>query len=225
VFIETLGVEKTCLDGTASVSLRLPLDTFQAPHLDVPDLTGNSTNVGDLSVILKYVLWKNCATNDLVSAGLAITTPTGPGSFAGLGGDFGAPHGTTFQPFLGYLFNAGRWFLHGFLTLDVPTEGGEPTLLGNDIGVGYFLCQHGDSAGLITAVIPTFEVHVNNPLNHRGTTPSFTDPAAIPDGVNLTAGVNFQLRRGGRLALGFAAPVTGPRPFDFEVLAQFRCGF
>src|SRR5436309_2389723 len=66
----------------ASVGLRLPLDTYNAANT-VPWLDGTSTDIGDLSVIFKYVLWRDEEEGHLISAGLAVTPPTGPGSFAG----------------------------------------------------------------------------------------------------------------------------------------------
>ena len=77
---------------------------------------------------------------------------------------------------------------------------------------------------LLTAVIPTFEAHVNDPLNHRGAF-NFADPAGTADWVDLTSGVTFEFRRRATLAVALVTPVTGPKPFDFEVLAQLNVRF
>ena len=70
----------------------------------------------------------------------------------------------------------------------------------------------------IRSIAPTFEVHVNDPLNHRGPFNS-GDPVAMRDIVNLTYGINFGIGRRTNFTLGTVTPVTGPRPFSFETMA------
>jgi hypothetical protein len=53
VYRETFGAEKTFLGGDASVGLGLPLNTLTADS-EIPGLNGSNTDVGDLTVILKY---------------------------------------------------------------------------------------------------------------------------------------------------------------------------
>ena len=221
VYRETFGLEKTCLGGAASVGLRLPLNEFFA-DTSLAGLTGTPTTVGDLSIILKYALWRSADNSRVVSAGLAVTAPTGPDSFAASG--LRRFHSTTLQPFAGYLWAGGNCFLHGFAAVDVPTDANDVTLLFNDLGVGYFLYRAAEPDRFLTAVAPTFEVHVNTPLNHRGG-PILANALVPSDVVNLTAGVNLMFLGKTRLGLGVVAPVTGPRPFDVEVVAQLRCSF
>jgi len=87
--------------------------------------------------------------------------------------------------------------------------------------MGYFLYQKCNSTEGITAVVPTVEVHVNTPLNHRGVL-AFTDPAGNPDQVNITAGVNFEYGDASSSGVAFSTPVTGPRMFSFQILFQVR---
>jgi hypothetical protein len=220
---ETFGLEKTFFDRSASFGLRLPLDTLNADST-FPQFDGAHTSVGDLTAIFKYAFWQNPDTGSLLSGGLAVTAPTGPDSFANSGA-ITPFHSTVLQPYAGYIFAGERWFLHGFLAAAIPTESQDVTLLYNDVGVGYvaYLDSTGCSKGL-TAIVPTFEVHVNNPLNHRGAFDIF-DPAGTPDWVVLTAGTTFEFNRRATLAVGLATPVTGPRPYDIEVLAQFNLRF
>ena len=75
--------------------------------------------------------------------------------------------------------------------------------------------------GWLSGIAPTVEVHVTTPLNHRGLL-SFSDPAGTPDIVNLSYGINFEFNERTRLAVGLANPITGPRPFDTEVMAHLR---
>jgi hypothetical protein len=223
VYRETFGLEKTFLDGDASIGLRLPLNTLHADSL-VPGLGGHETDVGDLSVFLKFALWRNVNTGSLFCTGLAVTAPTGPDSFAGFP-DLSSPvHTTVIQPYAGYLWSRGNFYVHGFSALDVPARTGDVTLLYNDVGVGYFLHRDRTGTALLSAVVPTFEVHVNTPLNHRSAF-NFTDPAATPDVVALTSGATFEFARRCTFAVGIVTPVTGPRPFNIEVLTQLNVRF
>jgi hypothetical protein len=219
VYRETFGLEKTCLDGQASVGLRVPLDTLTA-NSEIPALSGSNTDIGDLTFILKYVVCQNTDTGSLLSAGLAVTAPTGPTGFAG--SHLTTFHNTILQPYLGYIWNAGNFFIHGFAAVDAPTDANDVTYLFNDIGAGYHL--RGEKDGFITDIAPTVEAHFSNPLNHRGAL-TFTDPAGSSDLVDITAGVTLEFRKGCTLALGVVTPLTGPRPFDFEVLAQLNIRF
>jgi hypothetical protein len=133
-------------------------------------------------------------------------------------------HETTLQPFVGYRFGWGDFFVHGFTSVDVPTDGNDVTMLFNDIGVGYYAYRNRDEDAIVRAIIPTFEVHVNTPLNHRGAL-NFNDLAGTADTVDLTFGATFELGQRSTLAVAFVTPVTGPRPFDYEILAQLNIRF
>lgn len=219
----TVGVEKTCLDGNASVGLRLPWDTLNADSL-VPGFGGESNAVGDLTIILKGVLLGDRDLGRVLTTGLAITTPTGPDRFAGYDNITANPHTTVLQPFIGGVWGMGDFFVQGYTALDVPTRSNDVTMWYTDIGVGYFLYRNNCCDSGITAIVPTLEVHVNSPLNHRGILHS-TDPRGTPDVVALTTGVTFEVHRNITLALGCVTPVTGPRPFDWEMLAQVNVRF
>jgi hypothetical protein len=208
--------------GDASFGLRLPLDTYNAANT-VPGLDGTSTDIGDLSVIFKYVVWRDEKAGHLISAGLAITPPTGPGSFAGSENIKGF-HNTSLQPFCGSIWNLGPAYIQHFTAVDAPTDLNDVVLLSNDVGIGYFLYQKPGSGCWITAVVPTVEVHVTTPLNHRGIL-ALTDKAGTPDMADVTGGINFEYCDRSDLGVGFAVPLTGPRMFDFEILAQVRCRY
>jgi hypothetical protein len=70
---ELFGFEKTFLDGNASFELRAPV--FQ--------VAGNrgveGGDFGDLTVLVKYALLHDRQSGDVLSVGLALTAPTGPG--------------------------------------------------------------------------------------------------------------------------------------------------
>jgi hypothetical protein len=218
------GIEKTFLDGEASIGLRAPLDSVTANTATSRasgNFGGTSTAVGDLSIYGKYVLLENRETGSLLSGGFAVTAPTGPGRFAGFDTYAPSPHGTSFQPFIGYIYNAGRLYFHGFTIVDVTTTGHDPVLLYNDFGLGYFILRPDPNAmsmPLISMIVPTFEVHVTDPLNHRNPF-SLRDPAGMTDIVNLTYGINIGIFERTLVTFGVVTPVTSPKPFDFEAMA------
>jgi hypothetical protein len=220
------GMEKTFNEGRGSFGLRLPLNTLTADNrmpARFQQLGGTSTALGDLSVFAKYVFEDDRATGNLVSAGLAITPPTGPDTFAGSRAVQGV-HTTTFQPFLGYIWNYRKLYLHGFSAFDFPADFREATLLFNDVGLGYYLYRNPDPDGLLMVIAPTFEVHVSTPINHRDVF-NANEVGATQDVVNLTYGVNVGLARDAMLTFGFVTPVTSPKPFDYEAILLLNLRF
>lgn len=208
---ETLGVEKT-LFGDASIGLRLPF--FEG--IDTQDF-----KVGDLSFLLKYAAINHRDTGDALSLGLIVTAPTGqiPDRFDAARNE--NVHDALVSPFIGYVWNWNNFFVHGFHSIMVATDSSDVTEVFNDLGFGYWLCRTDDPGRLVTGVIPTFEVHVNTPVNHRvGSTPQ-----VYRDIVDLTFGSHFEFKK--RYILGVAAvtPVTNPRGFDFEVIANLNFRF
>jgi hypothetical protein len=209
---EIFGFEKTFLGGNASVGVRLPI--FQIDG----DGGVSDSDFGDVSFVLKYAVLNDLQTGNVLSGGLVVTAPTGPDAVLFTGEDI---HPTLLQPFVGYIFNLDSFYVHGFTSLVVPTDSRDATVLFNDIGIGCWLYRsNGD--GFLNAIVPTFEAHINTPLNNRGTDHS---PLGFPDFVVLTGGVHFGLCRSSVLTLGMATPVTGPQPFDVEAIAQFNFRF
>jgi hypothetical protein len=217
------GVEKTFFDGQGSVGIQAPLNSVTATST-VPKQFGNyggtSTAVGDMSIYAKYILLEDRQTGNLLSGGLAICPPTGPGRFAGLNSFSSIVNTTSFQPFVGYIYTAGRFYVHGFLAVDVPASSQDVTLLYNDVGFGYFLIRPDPKSELdplISMVAPTFEIHVTDPLNHRDPL-NPRDPAGMADIVNFTYGLNIGIKSRTVITLGIVTPVSSPKPFDFEAL-------
>jgi hypothetical protein len=222
LYRESLGMEKAFLDGRTSAGLSLPLNTVTMDSV-VPNLNGTHTETGDLTCYFRYALWRDRANDNWLTAGLAVTAPTGPSTIAGID----APsilHSTLLQPYLGYLWNFGNVYIQGFLAVDTPTDTRDVTLIYNDVGLGYFLYRTRDRSRLLTAVAPTAELHISDPLNHRGPL-SATNPLASFDIVDIGLGANIELFGRSRLGLEVVSPLTGPRPFTIEALAQFRIRF
>ncbi|MEA2631724.1 MAG: hypothetical protein QOE66_1943 [Chloroflexota bacterium] len=219
VYREFFGFEKTFLDGRSSLGLRLPLNSISARG--VPG--GTSTALGDLTVFGKYALLMD-RERGVFSLGMAVTPPTGPAAFAGAAYTR-ARNPTYLQPFIGVLRPMGRWYVQGFSGINVPTDSRVVTMYYNDLGIGYYLHQARRDDALVSAVVPSMEVHVNTPLNHRGGFSDVRDPGATIDSVNLTFGLSTVLRRRTVLSAGFVTPVTGPRPFDIEAIATLNLAF
>ena len=208
---EIFGFEKTFLDGFASVEVRLPL-LQQSSTVDGLGFQ----NIGDLTIIGKYAFLLDQATGNVLSSGLAVTAPTGP-SVATIDGSL---HSTLLQPWFGYIWNADRFFVQAFHSVVVPTDARDVTLLFNDVGLNFWLYRN-PSPRFVDFIVPSFEVHVTTPLNHR----SAGDLLDVPDLVVLTSGIHVGLFRNGTLSLGVAVPVTGPQPFHIEAFTQLNWRF
>jgi len=220
VFREVMGFEKTFHDGDGSFGVRLPINTVSANSTitgNFAKLAGTSTAVGDLSFFAKYVFLRDPATGSLLTGGLAISTTNGPRQFAGAK-YLASLDSTSIQPFVGYIWRRDRFYLHGFSAIDTPASTHLATMVFNDVGIGYFVLKSTDPQDWLTAIAPTFEVHVNSPLTHGDWT-NRNDPGGVPNVVNLTYGINFEFNRRSILTFGMVTPVTGPRPFDYEVVA------
>jgi hypothetical protein len=200
---EVIGFEKTFLNGRASFEMR-------APMTQVGPTFGGSSDFDALTMVFKYAAYDNRDTGDIISAGLAVTVPTGPDITIGVGSNINP---TLLQPYVGYAFNFGRAYLQGFSEIIVPTDSNLPTFVGNDIGAGYRLES--------VPVIPTFEVHINDGLNHQG---SLATPIGFTDSVILTGGVHILLGRSD-LTLGVTTPVVGPLLYSVEGIVQFNWRF
>jgi hypothetical protein len=222
VYRENFGFEKTFFDGNASLGMRFPLDTLSV-NTGFKPIGGTSTAVGSLSIFGKYVLWQADEGKKLISTGMMLTTPTGPTRFAGSPAAFGF-HDTLFQPFIGFFWQWDRAFIQGFTAVEVPSNSSDVTMYFNDLAVGYFLYRSEDPSAFLRAFVPTFETHINTPLNHRGALKPF-DPAGAPDVVDFTYGSSLYLGQRSVLSIGVATPVTGPRPFGYEFLALLNVYF
>jgi hypothetical protein len=220
------GLEKTFDEGRGSIGIQLPLDSLTADSTisgPIAKPGGTSTALNDLTVFTKYILKRNRATGSLISAGLAVTPTTGPATFSGAN-YLVAVHDTIVEPFIGYLWRRGDFYLHGFLAIDVPTSVRDVTIVYNHVGVGYYVYRDPEPDAFLTALVPTFEVHVSDPLTH-GDWNNVLDLTGTPNIVNLTYGVNALVGPNSVFTFGVVTPVTGPRPFSYEVLFLFNFRF
>jgi hypothetical protein len=208
---QTFGFEKTFLDGYASIGMRLPFAQVQG------DGSLGQQDIGDMSWLFNYALYRDTATGSVLSAGIMATLPTGPPVYT-LAGNI---HPALVQPFFGYRWATDRFYVQGFTSSAFPTDSRFVTGMFNDIAVGYWLYRDRSRDAFISAVIPTLETHVTTPLNHRGANSLIT----VPDIVALTGGVHIGFANRAILTIGVTVPVTGPQVFPVEAVAQFNFRF
>jgi hypothetical protein len=172
--------------------------------------------IGDLSLVFKYALLDDPETGDVFSAGVMLTVPTG----RVVRPDFAyAARDVQFQPFVGYVVSADRWYVHAFHSIAVGTDPRDAVYLSNDVGVGYRIWRAADR--LVTEITPTAEVHVATPLSGRNP----NGPVYATDTLVLTPGLHVRIGRGGLLSAGVAVPLTGPRQFRVESLVRLNWYF
>ena len=213
-----IGFEKT-LGEDASIGMRLPfLSLAGDPGLQ-------SIFTGDISIILKYALFNDPPAGNVFSVGLVISVPSGGtpvfrdlttqgGGRRTLVADRLYP--VILQPCFGYIYNiTDDLYLHGFHSVSVPTDSNDVTFMANDVGLGYWLYRNPE--GRLKGIIPTFEVHINTPFDHR-----VVGPVTMQDQVNLTAGCHVAFSR---CVLGGAVGIPLNGPNQIEALASFNMHF
>ncbi len=247
---EMFGFEQQLGDGSASISMRLPLYSVAPGVQNNAAFVGGQigtfgvgtegrTSLGDLTTVFKQALIYDPSGGNVLSWGTALVAPTGPATIGGVTPAFtldGVQHTGSIQPFLaGYKSLSGAnsgWFVQGFFAVDTPFTTTDATYLFNDWGVGYI---HRTQGNWLTAIVPTMEVHVANPLNNRTHTARAT-PALIAatgynlltgsayyfDQVNITSGVTCVLNHRSTLSLGVCAPVAQPHPYNYELQILFN---
>lgn len=201
VHVETVGFEKTFLDGAGSFGFRAPVVQQSGDF--------GSDDIGDVSFIFKYALYDDRQTGNLFSAGLVVTAPTGRSIDLYDGPDI---HSTLIQPYIGAIWALDRFYMNGFAEAVIATDSRDVSFGALDVGMGYRVSDY---------FIPTFEAHVNTSFNHHGID---NDPIGFADSVILTSGFHTLIGRA-ILTVGVAVPVTGPRLEDVEAIVQFNYRF
>jgi hypothetical protein len=219
-YVYNFGIEKTFNNGLGSVGIRVPLDNLTANSFGNIVRTPTSTAPGNITIFSKYILAQNVRTGSLITACWAISPQTATGRFAG------APYlfplnSTYFQTCLAYIYNYNNWYFQGFSGFSFSANSNDVSMIYNDLAVGYFLLRNQDSSRFLTALAPTVELHVNNPLNHRDPF-NRLDLAGSPDSVDFTFGLNFGFRNTAVLTAALVTPVSSPRPFDSEAILMLN---
>ena len=208
---EIFGFEKTFLDGKASIEVRLPI--FEGTGAFDGDFNG--THFGDITSIFKYAVLLD-PQGLTFSTGLALTVPTGPAIEL----DTSNYRSVLFQPFVGYLYRFGDVYVQGFNSIVVSTSSQDPTLLFNDISVGYRF-YNGRSGDFVRSIDSVLEAHLTTPLDHRGE----SSELIVTDIFSSTAGLHFGVGQRSFLTLGLNGTWTGPRPYGIEGIVNLDIRF
>jgi hypothetical protein len=240
----TLGFEKTFLDGTASIDIRMPfVSSFDAT---MPGLNVGNGNVGDLSLFYKDLLY----ADDMVSmaAGLGLGLPTGDDAEFQSFTDTAVVKNDAvhLMPFFGTMIVPNEaWFVQAFVELDFAASGNEvqsrfgsfgqyteQNLFHADFTFGRWLYDNPD-AYYVEGIAAIVELHYTTTVND-------TDLVQFPsDGVsgfmgnfnnrvdflNLTGGIHFQIGPLSNLRIGCVVPLRSEaenRQFDSEIQVQFN---
>jgi len=183
-----LGFEKTFFDGWTSVEMRMPF--MGSIDAQLPSVGFSSGNIGNLTVVLKSLLYMDDTT--AVGAGVAIETPTGSDSFTRIDTTWlqFRNDATHFLPYIGFVWSPGdpRWgwgnglFFSGYAQIDINAASNAIDVLGPnnvpasslgkltdqnlgflDISAGYWL--HRDpNAPRLTGLAVVTELHYTTTL-------------------------------------------------------------
>jgi hypothetical protein len=220
---QTLGVEKTFLNGDASIGLRLPFLQLLGPT------NVDRQTVGDLTMILKFALINNPIQDvgasgllggEVLSTGLVVTAPTG-GS-ATFSADDPKVHPAVIQPFVGAIMPMGRWYWQTFQSFAFPTDSRDTTFYLGSFQAGYLLYRDTTGTRTVRAITPVAELHINTPLNNRGI---LRLPIGQADVVSLTTGLSVGLGSRSMLNTGVNVPLTGPKPYAVEAMVHLNFQF
>jgi hypothetical protein len=247
----TPGFEKTFLDGTWSVELRMPFVGSIDTQLE--SVAIESGNFGNLAVLVKNLLYMDDST--AVGVGLGIDTPTGSdvdtllGDADRIGLRF---HNQSLHllPFIGFVTQpSDDLFFTGFLQVDIAANGnnverldfdGTPTgdslgiytdqnLLLLDIGVGRWLYRN-PSPERWTGLAAVAEIHYLTTLQETdaiAVNTAFTDfvitnPQGSLSVVNLTAGLQLQMFNLSSLRVGGVFPLGNEDHRLFDAEVQVQ---
>ena len=245
-----LGLESRFGNGLWSLELRMPFtQQYDFVFSGIRSAENHGGSIGNLSVLLKRLVYYNPCTSVVV--GLGVETPTGSDFLSRtqminvrISND--AVH---LVPYIGFLHSPNDcWFLHAFVELDVATSGNHITfvdangfhdggkcndqpLLYVDASLGRWL--HRDPcARLLTGVAALAEIHYTKTIQNTDTVTATPDPpmsgitvanlANQMDVVNLTAAIHFEIAGNTNLRVGGVFPITmgNDRFFDAEIAAQ-----
>ena len=242
-----LGVEKTFLDGAASLDVRLPfVGGYRAS--DPGNYALSSGNLGNLSLTLKGLLYRD--EQLALAAGAALALPTGSdlsGTVAGQAFTL-RNNAVHLLPYAGFLSTPGDVnFFQGFVQLDFAANGNDlalgplatkagtftqQNLLYLDFTAGHWLFRDLDSGRRLEGVALFGELHYTSTIGNaqrlnftgngfNGALGSLTNHL---DFLNLTSGLHFQLGPLANLRVGAVVPLrTNPnRQFNSEVQVSFN---
>ena len=243
------GFERTFNDSWTSAEVRLPfagtIDSTQMLDESLMTTGGSATELGNLSVALKQLLWRT--ESSALSGGLSVELPTADDTVIENRALFMRRSGesVTVAPYLGLLMApTDRTFIQGFSQVSFDTNG-ETVLVEDrysgqsaggrlqDSSVLYASVQGGvwlyraDPAAdaTLTGLAGVLELHFNEMLqsadsfaaNVGGVPLEFGSVGNRANVVNLTTGLTAQLYRRTNLTMSVVVPTSSDRQFDSEL--------
>ena len=251
----TFGIERAFQNGDWSVEVRLPMTTgidLTTPATD-PDLQLSGGEMGDLSVILKRLVYRS---DDLaIAVGMGVMSPTGADARATLP-DLNMQidlHNDAVHllPFIGLTSApADWWFYHTFVQIDAATQGNritvdrgladfesgrlnDATLLFVDVGGGAWLFNDPGAGGL-SGVAVIGELHYTRALQDPDRFDAVNSLLSFrshegDDFLNLTTGLHLGWRNWAAARIAGVFPLDlddrHGRLFDAELQASVVCRF
>lgn len=230
------GFEQAFLDNSVSLGLRVPFYTLDAEGKDVVALPGPgpavvpgrdgfaTTHFGNVSAVIKVLLWEDRASGSLLSGGAIVSFPTASSKKINPGMSTLA----FAQPYVGFIVQQGDLFVQGFSSITLSVAGAQSIVLFNDVGVGYYVYRDTSGGSLLKSIAPTLELHVFTPLKQADPNVDvfgIVDDLRLHDIVNVTLGTTFEFSNRSTLGVGAVVPLTGPKPFDVEGLVQLNYRF
>ena len=239
----TPGIEKTFFNGMSSIEVRMPFASTLSNTLFVasPNDT-SSTELGNLTIYLKQLLY---TSNTLaVSGGLGLTLPTASNAtvFDTLGGlplTYTQNQSVHLLPFLGSLYTpTDQLFVQQFLQFDFDANGNAVSLADNNnilqpagrlnemsflyysVGAGYWLYNDPNSDRLFTRIAPIVELHYNKSLTQ---TDALLSPSNL-DLLNGVVGMTATMGQNKTLTLAYTSPLSNfhDRQFNGELRVMFN---
>ena len=247
----TLGIEKMFFDDLWSCEVRMPFNS--AFDAQTPAFGANGGNVGNLSVILKNLLYVDDYTS--VAAGLGLNLPTGSDFEGRVGTSQLSFENDSFHilPYIGFVTALDEvFFVQGFWQIDVATSGNEVLLQtgANNQSLGYLNDQnlmyldlavggwlyHNPYAERLTGLALLGELHYTTTLQNsdqiraddQGTQIFISNPFNRQDITNGTVALQFEIANTTTFRIATVLPL-GERPdqrfFDSEVQFQVNRKF
>lgn len=246
----TPGIEKTFLDGNASIEVRTPF----AATLDSTSVSGaagtivdtNNAEFGNMTIYLKGLLFDT--ETFALSAGLGVALPTAKDvrvyDPAGTMLVNVQNQSTHLLPFLGALYTPNeRLFVQSMLQFDFDTTGNLASINNGALvttahdanyvfvsaSTGYWVyLNHFATGHQISGIAPIAELHYNGNMT-SATQINSGGNVFIPSDIQLLnglVGVNARFGCGTNLTVAYCAPLTGgSQQFDGELRVMFNWFF
>jgi hypothetical protein len=236
------GFEKTFFDQRASVEVRLPFASTLDTNINATGLASRATELGNLNLTAKVLLYRGDALN--IAAGLGVALPTAEDTHVFVGSTETvriANDAVLLTPYLAYLATPNPdWFFQNWFQVGFNTEGNrvlfndgsglrpvgrltDQPLLQIDAQLGYWLVNPCTSGGFLRGLAPFVELHYNTVLGNAGQVNagdfSITAVNGAFNELNLSFGAVLLLGDRINLALGATVPTlnSNNRSFDYQL--------